>query len=96
MLPICSLVRCSSSRMTGISGAMPNQPKKQRKNASHVMWKARIGTLRKSSRRIAVALSTMFTRSVSCGFVASAHEAACVEARVIDASMTTPSSTFVG
>jgi hypothetical protein len=31
--------------MTGISGAIPNHPKKHRKNASHVMWNARIGTL---------------------------------------------------
>ena len=36
--------------MTGISGASPNQPKKHRKNANHVMWNARIGVLGKSSR----------------------------------------------
>ena len=40
--PIWSLVRPSSFRTTGISGAMPNQAKKQRKKANHVMWKARI------------------------------------------------------
>src|SRR5262249_16455964 len=33
-LPTCSLVKCSSVRMTGISGAMPNHPKKHRKKAS--------------------------------------------------------------
>src|SRR5579871_3737342 len=42
--------------MTGIRGAMPNHPKKQRKNASHVMWNARMGALEKSARRIRVAL----------------------------------------
>ena len=36
-LPTCSLVRWSSVRMIGISGAIPNQPKKHRKKASHVM-----------------------------------------------------------
>ena len=44
-LPICSLVRWSSVRIIGINGANPNHPKKHRKNASHVMWKARIGAL---------------------------------------------------
>ena len=60
-LPICSFVRCSSCRITGINGASPNQPKKHRKKASHVIWKVRIGALRKSSRRIAVAFLRMFT-----------------------------------
>ena len=36
-LPTWSLVRCNSLRTTGISGAIPNQPKKHTKNASHVM-----------------------------------------------------------
>ena len=40
--PTCSLVSCSSSRTTAISGAMPNHAKKQRKNANHDMWNARI------------------------------------------------------
>ncbi len=33
VFPISVFVRCSSSRTTAISGAMPNHPKKQRKNA---------------------------------------------------------------
>ena len=59
-LPICCLVRCSSSRTTGISGAIPNHPKKHRKNASHDMWNARIGALVKSLSRIRVALRSVF------------------------------------
>ncbi len=55
-LPTWAFVRCSSSRMMGINGAMPNQPKKQRKNAIHDMWNARIGALEKSASRIRVAL----------------------------------------
>ena len=35
--PICDWVRAISSRTIVISGAMPNQEKKQRKNANHVM-----------------------------------------------------------
>ncbi len=66
-LPTCCLVRCSSPRMIGISGASPNQPKKQRKNASHVTWKARIGALWKSSSLICVALWRMFIRLLSPG-----------------------------
>ena len=46
---------------------MPNQPKKQRKNASQVRWKVRMcGGLRLNSR-IAVALPTsslVFTRNL--------------------------------
>ena len=60
--PVCAFVRCSSCRMTGISGAMPNQLKKQRKNAIHDMWNARIGALEKSARRMLVALLRMFMR----------------------------------
>src|SRR6478735_6819448 len=45
-------VRCRSARTSGISGASPNQPKKQRKKANHVMWKARICGDVKSNRRI--------------------------------------------
>jgi len=42
--------------MTGIRGAMPNHPKKHRKNAIHDMWNARMGALEKSARRMRVAL----------------------------------------
>ena len=42
--------------MTGISGASPNQPKKQMKNANHDMWNARMGALEKSASRMLVAL----------------------------------------
>ena len=55
-LPICALVRWNSWRMTGISGARPNHPKKQMKNANHDMWNARMGTLVKSASRMLVAL----------------------------------------
>src|SRR6185312_16097584 len=67
-LPICALVKWNSWRITGISGAMPNHPKKHRKNASHVMWKARIGALEKSARRIRVALLRRIIESVLLGF----------------------------
>ena len=56
VLPTCSFVSERSSRTTAISGAMPNQPKKHRKNANHVMWKVRIGMLLKLKRLIFVAL----------------------------------------
>lgn len=36
MLPTCSLLSPRSSRTSGMSGAMPNQPKKARKNAIQV------------------------------------------------------------
>src|SRR5438270_1135259 len=39
---ICSGVRPRSARTTGMSGAIANHAKKTEKNASHVMWNARI------------------------------------------------------
>src|SRR6188472_922255 len=51
----CAFVKPRSARTSGISGARPNQPKKQRKNAIHVMWKARMGGVLKLNRRILVA-----------------------------------------
>src|SRR4051794_9087838 len=39
---------------------MPNQPKKQRKNASHVTWNARMGGVSKLSSRMLVALCRIF------------------------------------
>src|SRR5207302_6248037 len=61
---ISGLVSCSSSRITGISGATPNQAKKQRKKASHVMWNARIcgRPSRKKFRQSEVHLSGGGTR----------------------------------
>src|SRR5262249_38830108 len=56
VLPICALLRCSSSRTTAISGAIPNQPKKHRKNDSQVMWKARIWGVRRLLSWMATAL----------------------------------------
>ena len=56
VLPICALVRSRSSRTTAISGAMPNQPKKQRKNDIQVMWKARIGAVARLNSWMRVAL----------------------------------------
>ena len=44
IFPTCDFVKPRSSRMVGISGANPNQPKKQTKNVNHVMWKLRICT----------------------------------------------------
>src|SRR5690242_18386191 len=60
--PICALVRCNSSRMTGIRGATPNQPKKHRKNANQDIWNARMGALEKSVKRIRTALLRRFIR----------------------------------
>ena len=37
VLPTCAAVRCNSSRTTAMSGAMPNQAKKQRKKANQLM-----------------------------------------------------------
>ena len=54
MLPICPFDSPRSSRTTGISGAMPNHPKKQTKKVIHVRWKVRIGTLLKSNRLMEV------------------------------------------
>lgn len=46
MLPIWACVSASSSRTTAISGAIPNQPKKHRKNANQVVWKMRMAGFR--------------------------------------------------
>src|SRR5689334_16807884 len=54
--PTCDFVRCNSSRTTFIKGAMPNQAKKQRKKANHVMWNARIGGVEKVNRLMRAAL----------------------------------------
>ena len=48
-----------------MSGASPNHPKKQMKNANHDMWNARIGALEKSASRMLVAL---FLRVISVAF----------------------------
>jgi hypothetical protein len=40
-----------------MSGAIPNQPKKQRKNVIHVIWNARMEGDLKSRRLILVALA---------------------------------------
>ena len=54
--PTCVPVKPISSRTTFISGAMPNQEKKQTKKAIHDMWNARICGERKSNNAIRVAL----------------------------------------
>ena len=54
--PICDCVRAISSRTTFMSGAMPNHAKKQRKNANHVMWNARICGVDTLNSRMRVAL----------------------------------------
>ena len=75
--PTCSFVSASSVRTTDISGAMPNQAKKQRKNAIHDMWNARICGVEKlsSAMRVALAEDSILgglvrkgsrTRSIAC------------------------------
>ena len=44
IFPIWPFVKPKSARMAGINGAKPNQPKKQTKNVSQVMWNVRICT----------------------------------------------------
>ena len=56
VLPICALVRLSSSRTIAMSGAIPNHAKKHRKNANQDMWNARMGRVDKENRLIWVAL----------------------------------------
>ena len=63
VLPICALVSMRSSRTMAISGAMPNQPKKHRKKANHVMWNARICGVLRLNRLIRVALLRISTVS---------------------------------
>ena len=54
-LAIWMVVRWNSPRTTGISGATANQAKKHTKNATHVMWKARICGVEKLNRSMLVA-----------------------------------------
>ncbi len=58
--PICDFVSDNSSRTIAIMGAIPNQPKKHRKKAIHVIWKARICGVLKLRRLILVALALFF------------------------------------
>ena len=69
VLPIWALVSMRSSRTIAIKGAMPNQPKKHRKKANHVIWKARICGVFRLNRSIRVALFRMSTglSPLSCG-----------------------------
>ena len=59
--PICDWVSAISSRTIFMSGAIPNQAKKQRKNANHVTWNARIGgePMEKSRIRVALPVTSM-------------------------------------
>ena len=52
---IWSLVKLNSPLITGISGAQANHAKKQTKNASQVIWKARIAGVEKLNNFISVA-----------------------------------------
>src|SRR6185437_15586472 len=56
-------VSANSRASTGISGALANQAKKQTKNAIHVRWKARMGTVRKLNRSTRLAFSDMASGS---------------------------------
>src|SRR5476651_2493546 len=53
------MVRPNSRLINGISGAQANHAKMQTKNAIHVRWKARMGTVRRLKRSIRVALSAI-------------------------------------
>jgi len=59
MFAIWSFVSCSSSRISGMSGATANHAKKQTKNAIHVRWNVRIGIVEKLSSCRRVARSAM-------------------------------------
>src|SRR5882762_10163502 len=52
VLPTCAFDNPRSARIAGIRGARPNQPKKQTKNMSQVMWKVRICTVLREKRRM--------------------------------------------
>ena len=56
MLAIWPMLRWNSPLITGISGATANQAKKQTKNASHDMWKARLCGMVKFNGSMRVAL----------------------------------------
>jgi hypothetical protein len=66
-LPVTMLATRSMDRpnsrlindINGINGARANHAKKQTKNAIHVRWKARMGTVRRLKRSIRVALSAI-------------------------------------
>ena len=61
ILAIWSLVKLNSPIITGMSGAQANHAKKQTKNASHVIWKARIAGVEKLNNFISVAfLASIF------------------------------------
>jgi hypothetical protein len=49
----------------GINGAIPNHPKKQRKNVIQVIWKVLMGTDLKSRRLIFVALEVVSVDSIA-------------------------------
>jgi len=59
VFPTCVLVKPRSSLTIAIKGDIPNQPKKQRKNANQDKWKARIWGVLRSSYLICVALFLM-------------------------------------
>ncbi len=65
--PTCDFVSPISSRTIVINGAMPNQAKKQRKNAIHDMWKARICGVEKLNKWIRVALPLLRMSRVAPG-----------------------------
>ena len=46
-------------RMTGMSGATPNQPKKHRKNETHVTWNARMAGVLKLNRSMRLAFMSL-------------------------------------
>src|SRR3990167_300111 len=57
LVPICCRLKPRSSRISGMSGATANHPTNEVKNASQLMWKARIGGLEKSASLMRVARS---------------------------------------
>ena len=85
--PTCSLVSCISSRTTDINGAMPNQAKKQRKKAIHVMWNARICGVEKSKQRNARGFAVGFHGGLEVVCCASVQDRAVRRGRITCASM---------
>ncbi|MPN62979.1 hypothetical protein SDC9_210732 [bioreactor metagenome] len=55
--------------MTGMSGAQANQAKKQTKNASQLIWKARIAALLKLKRLIFVAFLAFKFEDIALSFL---------------------------
>ena len=78
VLPTSALERSRSSRTIAMRGAMPNQPKKARKKAAHVMWNVRICMLFRLNKSIRDDLFRIWAVSIqiSLGIATSPRKAA--------------------